>query len=302
MPTHDRGDRLVRAARSVLDQDYPELELVIVDDASTDDTPATTARLAEDPRVTVVRNEVSLGPGGARNRALEVASGDLLSFCDDDDAWLPGAAAALVDRLQADPGVAVVTSWHQVVHDRTGRTVAYRGPRTVTHRDLLWFNFVALPFGVVHRDRVGCELRFDQTLPPCEDWDLWLRCAADAPVSVVPQILYAYHQHGGDRVTSVGGSGSRGGRAAFLAKHAPEMTPACRAYHRAVVAAETGGRRGLAASLAATARREPAAAAVAGSVLTSSYATSAVGIRRRDPGLPARTMQRLLAAVGEDRP
>jgi hypothetical protein len=185
-----------------------------------------------------------------------------------------------------------VTSWHRVVHDRTGRTVDYHGPTEFGAADLLWFNFVALPFGVIRR-RYFEDLSFDQTLPPCEDWDLWLRCAQERPAGVVPRVLYSYHQHGGDRVTKEG-SGRRGGRQAFLDKHEGEMTEACRIYHTAVVAEESGGRAATFRSLRSSAATALAASAFAGSVLATTYATSAIGIRRGDPGFPARAMQRLL--------
>jgi len=120
MPTHDRSDQLERAARSILDQGGTEVELVIVDDASSDGTPAVTDRLSEDARVRLVRNEQAIGPGAARNKGIAAARGDLLGFCDDDDAWLPRAASSLVAYLDAHPETGAVTSWHQVVHDVTG--------------------------------------------------------------------------------------------------------------------------------------------------------------------------------------
>jgi hypothetical protein len=292
MPTHNRADQLTRAAQSVLSQTTTEVELVIVDDASTDRTPEVTAHLADDRRVKVLRNESSVGPGGARNQGIAAATGELLGFCDDDDAWLPGAAATLEQALGDRPELGFVTSWHRVVHDRTGRTVDYRGPTEFGAADLLWFNFVALPFGVIRR-RYFDDLSFDQTLPPCEDWDLWLRCAQERPAGVVPRVLYSYHQHGGDRVTKEG-SGRRGGRQAFLDKHEHEMTEACRLYHSAVVAEESGGRAAMFRSLRSSAATGFGSSAFAGSVLATTYATSAIGIRRGDPGLPARAMHRLL--------
>jgi hypothetical protein len=299
MPTHNRPERLLEAATSVLSQQLVEIELVIVDDGSEPPTVAATEQLATDPRVTVVRNEVPVGPGGARNQGIAVTRGSLLGFCDDDDAWLPGAAGIAVGTLEADPDLGFVTAWHRVVHDGSGRVVDYRGPVAFGADELLWFNFVALPFGIIRRSHFPDGLAFDQTLPPCEDWDLWLRCAQARPVGVIPRVLYSYHQHGGDRVTGKQGSGRRGGRQAFLDKHSPSMTEACRTYHRAVIAQDAGGREAMARELAATATRHPGASSLAGTVLGTWFTTSAVGIRRRDPGLSARTMARLLAGSGQ---
>ncbi len=294
MPTHNRPDRLERAARSVLDQQATEIELVIVDDASSDDTGRVTDRLADDPRVQVLRNDESLGPGGSRNQGIAAARGDLLAFCDDDDAWLPGAAGIIAERFDTDTAVGVLTAWHQVVHDRTGRTVVYRGPLDYGARQLLWFNFVALPFGVIRREMFSHDLAVDPALPSCEDWDLWLRCALTRPIATLPHVLYAYHQHGEVRVTRVG-SAFVVGRQRFLDKHAALMTAACRCYHQLAVAQLEDGRSGVLDGLAGD-FRTPMAAAVAGTLLAAGAAASAVGMRRRDPGLTARMMATLLKA------
>ena len=283
MPTHNRAERLERAAMSVLSQVGPEVELVIVDDASTDDTPRETDRLASDRRVKVVRNAKSLGPSGARNKGIAAARGDLLGFCDDDDALLPGAAAALVDRLEQDAVLAAVSSWHRVVHDASGRIVEFRGPSTACADQLCWFDLIGMPFGGVRRTLVSDGPLFDERLYTCEDWDLWLRCAEVSPVPIVPMVLYEYHQHGGSRVTD-----EHAGREEFLDKHTRSMTAACRIYHHAIIAGLTGGRPAIRRVLAAGFRTTPAAAAFATTVLATGSLASAAGIRRRDPGLAAR--------------
>ena len=300
MPTHNRPRQLERAAWSLLDQTGSELELVIVDDASSDGTLEVAERLATDPRVRVVHNSESMGPGGSRNRGMEEARGDLLGFCDDDDAWLPGAVEAVVGRFDTDDEVGVLTAWHQVVHDRTGRTAPFRGPLDYGADELLWFNFVALPFGVIRRVMFDSDLAVDTSLPSCEDWDLWLRCAQTRPIATIPEALYAYHQHGGGRVTRVG-SAPAVGRQRFLDKHASSMTSACRMYHELVVAQLEGGHRRVLTRLAGSARN-PVAGLQAGALLAAGATASAVGIRRGDPGLPARMMANLLRArAGGDR-
>ncbi len=293
MPTHERPERLLTAARSVLDQQGVEVELVIVDDASSDTTAETVSELAADPRVVALHNDVSLGPSGTRNAGIARARGDFLAFVDDDDVLLPGAAAALVGALRDDPDLGVVTPWYEVVHERTGTTADFRGPIGFGAEELHWFNFIGIPFGVVRRDAFAEDIRFDPSLPVSEDWDVFLRCAMERPIGVVPRRLYGYHQHGGPRVTAVRDD-ARAGFAHFLAKHRGTMTPACRAYHEAVIAGQSGGRAAMARSLATVGRHAPADALAAGTVLAAAYTASTVGTRRRDPGLPSRTVYRLL--------
>jgi len=206
----------------------------------------------------------------------------------------------VLDRFDTDSEVGVVTSWHEVVHDQSGRTALFRGPVSFGAEQLLWFDLVAVPFGVIRRSMFPEDLTVDAGLRSCEDWDLWLRCARTRPVTTVPLALYSYHQHGGDRVTR-DRSGPVLGRLGFLEKHAASMSPACRIYHRLVVAQLGRGRAGVRDQLIADGR-EPVPAALALTVLAAGSLAGAVGIRRRDPGLPARMMRTLLggtAAVAE---
>ncbi len=295
LPTHNRPDRLERAAQSVLSQQGAEMELVIVDDASSDRTTEVAERMADDPRVQLLRNATSIGPGGSRNRGIAAARGDLLGFCDDDDTWLPGAASAVTGRFDADAEVGVVTSWHEVVHDETGRTALFRGPVGFGAEHLLWFDLIAIPFGVVRRAMFPEDLAVDPGLPSCEDWDLWLRCARTRPMATIPLALYSYHQHGGGRVTREG-SGPVLGRQGFLDKHAAAMPAACRIYHQLVVAQLGRGRTGVREQAVADSG-QPASAAVALSVLVAGAMAGTIGARRRDPGLPARMMRALLAGA-----
>ncbi len=298
MPTRNRPALLERAARSVLDQDgegREEIELVIVDDASSDETPEVLDRLSCDGRVRVVRNAESLGPGGTRNRGIAAASGDLLGFCDDDDTWLPRTATTVLDCFAEDSEVGVVTGWHRVVHEPGGQTAVFRGPLRYGADQLRWFDCIALPFGVIRRGYFEADLCVDPDLPSCEDWDLWLRCAQVRPIRTLPSVLYAYHQHGGSRVTRRGTAFVEG-RRRFLAKHSGSMSTSCRLYHELVVAQLDGGRKAVAERLAGG-YRTPVAASLAAFVLGLGAAASAVAVRRRDPGLPARLTAGLLGAA-----
>jgi len=301
MPTHDRARDLVRAAASVLAQDVEDLELVVVDDCSTDDTAAVLDRLvARDPRVRVVRTDACVGPCEARNRGLEVAGGELVSFCDDDDAWFPGVARAVVEFLDAHPAVVAASSWHVVLHRSTGGAAVFRGPLEYDSRQLLWQNLPALPFAVLRRPALSFAIGFDPDLPTGEDWDLWLRCSFDGPVRTVPHVGYLYTQHGGNRVTRTAAAQVTG-RRNFLAKHGSLMSAACRLYHETVLAGYEHGRAGMARRLVPGRTSSVRAAACVGTLLATSAAAARLGQRRGDPGLQARLMASLLGARSERR-
>jgi hypothetical protein len=131
---------------------------------------------------------------------------------------------------------------------------------------------------------VGDALRFDPTLATSEDWDLWLRCADIAPMTLVPKALYRYVQHGGERVSR--GSADHESHLRLLDKHRSSMSPACIAHHELTIALMTrdwkAGMRQMAALVAHPSRVAPA------SLLAGELVASKVGRQRGDPGLPLR--------------
>lgn len=294
MPTHNRAAQVTRAASSVLDQDLENLELVLVNDASTDDTASVLDELAgRDRRVRVVESPHALGPCAARNLGLASAGGELVGFCDDDDGWMPGVGRAVLDFLDAHGDAAAVSSWHVVEHAGSDRRAVFRGPLRYGAEELLWQNVIALPFAVVRRAAVSFEVGFDPDLPTGEDWDLWLRCAQERPVHTVPFVGYRYTQHGAPRVTRTGDAQSVG-RRNFVAKHGAAMTPRCRLYHQAVLDGFAGGRSASIERLRHRSEGSRSDSLFVGALLAASSLASAMGQRRGDPGLQARLMARVV--------
>lgn len=193
IPTRDRAALVGRAIASVLAQKRPADEVVVVDDGSTDGTEAAVAGF---PGVRYERT-APRGVSAARNHGLEIASGDWIAFLDSDDEWLPEKLEVQLSALAAEPE-------HLVCHTdeiwiRDGRRV---NPRRRHAKHGGWIFRHCLPLCaispsavVVHRsvfDRVGV---FDEELPACEDYDLWLRVAAVYPVLYVDRKLV--RKHGG---------------------------------------------------------------------------------------------------------
>jgi glycosyltransferase involved in cell wall biosynthesis len=293
IPTHDRPDRLGDAVRSVLAQDHRALEIVIVDDGSGPATAEVLDRLtAEDDRVVAVRNEVSAGASAARNRGVALARGELVGFCDDDDLWLPGAAAAIVAHL--GPDVGMIYGQHQRLIEHSGRLVTYRPPVGADAELMRWVNVLGTCFGVARRALVGDQLHFDTGLITSEDWDMWLRCAEVAPMRLVPTPLYRYIQHGDERVTTLPNTYAEGYHR-FLAKHRASMTPACIAHHELTFHLATHDRAGILAQLRGGLRHPSILGAVA--MVGGEVAAGRRGRRTGDPGLPLRLASRALDAT-----
>jgi GT2 family glycosyltransferase len=214
IPTHNRAATLVRAIRSVLAQTYPAFELLIVDDASTDDTAAHVAPYLG-ARVRLHRQARNRGAAATRNTGIALARGAYVALLDSDDEWLPEKLACQVALFQAGPadlGLVYAGLW-QVVDGRPPVAVPPR-QRGRIYDELRWRNQIGTASGVmVRREVLQAVGGFDERLRACEDWDLWLRIARDYRVDAVAEPLLRYYDGGGDRL-------SNRARAVFLSNRA----------------------------------------------------------------------------------
>ena len=188
IPTHNRADVLARAVASVLGQTWADLELIVVDDGSTD---ATSAVLAEfdDPRLTGMHQE-NKGVSSARNRGIAASGGGYIALLDSDDYWMPDKLEKQV-RFMAESGFAICQT--DEIWIRNGQRV---NPRFKHAKPAGWFLERSLelclisPSCVMFTRELWQELGpFDERLPTCEDYSLWLRVGVRHPVGLVPEAL-----------------------------------------------------------------------------------------------------------------
>lgn len=220
IPTHNRARLLRRAVRSVLGQTHGDLEVLVVDDGSTDDTEAVVGTEA-DPRVRYLRTPGQLGVAGARNLGIEHTVGRFMGFLDDDDEWLPPKLERQVAAFEATPSPALVY---------TGLWIERRGHRrygVVEPGDDPFETFLRLPGPVttsgflIERAAVGDELRFDPSVLAFEDSELLIRISRRWPVALVREPLYVWHDHGDHPFRDP--RLSLKGRQRILEKYAPEL-------------------------------------------------------------------------------
>jgi len=184
IPTYNRAWALQTAIDSVLAQDYPEFELIVVDDGSTD---ATAELLAAYNRHIIAIRQENKGVAAARNRGLAAAKGHLIAFLDSDDYWLPLKLSAQAAFFNAHPEALICQS--QEIWIRNGGRVNPRRRHVKPQGDIFIPSLslcLVSPSAVMVRkallDKVG---GFDETLPACEDYDLWLRVSCRYPVYLI---------------------------------------------------------------------------------------------------------------------
>ncbi|MEA2239237.1 MAG: hypothetical protein QOC81_3961 [Thermoanaerobaculia bacterium] len=198
IPTYNYGRFLREAVDSALAQTYTPVEVIVVDDGSTDDTPQILAEYGE--RIRVIRQN-NRGVGAARNRGIAAASGEYLAFLDSDDIWRPQALEREIARFDDDPGLGLVHCGAEVFGpDGKTISVSLDGMEGWVAADLLRLDreVIAAPgCGIMVPKRIAEEIGgYDERLQPSEDWDFCYRIAVRYRVACVREVLVRYRLHG----------------------------------------------------------------------------------------------------------
>lgn len=194
--TYDRAELLPAAIASVLGQRAVDLELIVVDNASTDRTPEVLAAI-DDERLRVVRNETNLGGIGGRNAGIRAARGTWVAIHDDDDLWAPDKLRAQLDAAEAaGAGWATVGC---VYIDGAGRITGGRPPlpadQLLAQLPLRYAIRGGISNVLWRRDLLDDGGQLDPRLTMTADWDLALRLARTGPPVVVHHPYLACRQH-----------------------------------------------------------------------------------------------------------
>lgn len=233
IPTHNRAELLGDAIASVLRQSFHDFELVIVDDASDDDTRAAIARQA-DVRIRYFRHPKNRGEGASRNTGIAHSNGEYIAFLDDDDAWLPEKLAAQVSVLdRCPPRVGAVYCGYYRIDMQTGAIIATVLPerRGRLYADLREQNWVGSPSAVVLRRECFAKAGlFDEQLRFGADYDMWIRISRIYDFESIAEPLVRYTVHA-DRL-SADTRTILHGKEAQLAKHADYFAGDRRSYGR----------------------------------------------------------------------
>jgi len=198
VPLYNKGAYVGRAIDSILAQTWRDLEVVVVDDGSTDDGPAVVARYS-DPRIRLLR-QPNRGPGAARNVGIRESRSPLVAFLDADDEWLPGFLETSVRALRANPGCPVVVCGYLMGPERTdcrvtrwGRGVAegvFRlSPRASPYQTFRARNFMFTPAVVCERELLLAYGGFYDTqfCDYAEDVYLWTHILLNHPIVRLPE-------------------------------------------------------------------------------------------------------------------
>jgi glycosyltransferase involved in cell wall biosynthesis len=205
LPTYNRAQEIRLSIQSVLSQSFSNFELIIVDDASTDNT-QDVVRQFNDPRIRFIRSNIRVGGGEARNIGIRQANASLVAFQDSDDEWRCHKLEMCLSVLDLDDTLDGVYSGFWKVDKRR---VTYM-PRFSTrmessatvHEKLLTGNFIATPTAVVRTRALKRIDGFDSQMPRYQDWDLFLRLSQYGHFGFIEEPLILAHSTGNSISTS----------------------------------------------------------------------------------------------------
>ncbi|RLC02539.1 MAG: glycosyltransferase family 2 protein [Deltaproteobacteria bacterium] len=184
IPTFNRGWILKEAVDSVLGQDFWDFELIVVDDGSTDNTPDILGPYQKN--IISVRQN-NKGVSAARNRGIDLASGALITFLDSDDLWLPKKLSAQVEFFHSNPDALICQTEEIWIRNcvRVNPKKKHRKPSGMIFSPSLSLCLVSPSAVMIRRSLLESVGLFDEGLPACEDYDLWLRISCRYPIHLL---------------------------------------------------------------------------------------------------------------------
>jgi len=197
IPAYNASKFITQTICSVIDQNYRPIEIIIVDDASTDNTSSVVESLGL-KEITFIRLECNVGASGARNIGIEYSKGDYIAFLDADDRWRPEKLSCQVDLLKSD--VSLVLVWSDYITCRDGVQVGHPFEYFISPNDLAntWKLLLRYPMicpssVVARKDALTKIGGFDESLVLAEDQDLFIKLALIGNVNYINKVLVEYN-------------------------------------------------------------------------------------------------------------
>lgn len=199
IPAYNAELYLAEAIESVLAQKYRNIELIVIDDGSTDSTASIAKKFGDS--VHLIR-QTNQGLSGARNTGIRNAQGEIIALLDADDLWEPTFLDEMVSALEQYPhatgaycGFQYISAEGNIIGTPCLKVVAPE----VLHKTLIFIGNWLVPSGVIFRKSFAFEVGlFDEEIGPVADADLWMKLSSKGPMIGVPQPLVKYRQHDGN--------------------------------------------------------------------------------------------------------
>ena len=198
IPTYNRAHLIDKAINSVLSQTYQDYEIIIVDDASTDNTKEVVKDFT-DSRISYIFHTNNLDISAARNSGIKASQGKYIALLDSDDEWLPEKLDKQINKFEKESlkiGVIYTGSYYIDEKGNQIRKVHVPIKEGYIYEDLLRAGgYLCLSSTLIKRECFKKVGLFDENLPPCEDLDMWIRIAKYYKFSYIKDLLVATRIH-----------------------------------------------------------------------------------------------------------
>ena len=192
MPSYNTANYIAASIQSVLDQTYPNWELIIVDDCSTDDTDAVVAPFLTDARIRYLKNERNSGAAISRNRALREAKGRWIAFLDSDDLWYPTKLEAQLKFMQSHGYHFSYTNYEELNEAGAQTGVLVSGPKRITKTGMYDFCWPGCLTVMYDAEAVGLVQIAD--IRKNNDYAMWLKVCQKADCYLLDTCLAQYRR------------------------------------------------------------------------------------------------------------
>ena len=190
IPAHNPGLYLRDALNSCMDQTHKDYHIYVIDDCSDEDIMSLVEIYK---KITYLRTPKNLGPGGARNYGIVRGDGELISFLDSDDIWMPSKLELSVKEFLFNKSIGMTCgNYQRLVNRKTVCNPFYRRPPKIDWEHLMKINYVASGSVTVRRSVLEDIGMFREDIWIGEDHDLWLRISQKYPIQYIDRILYHY--------------------------------------------------------------------------------------------------------------
>lgn len=195
MSVYNGARFLPGAIESILSQSFADFELLIIDDASKDDS-ISVAEFYTDPRIRLVRNDKNLGLAPSLNKGLDLARGEYVARMDCDDVSITDRLSMQIDLMDTHPDIGICGTWIRLFGDHPGEIVRYYTDPDFNRSLLLFDPPVAHPSVMIRKSafaRYG--LYYNESFRHAQDFELWVRASEYVKISNVPRVLLQYRTH-----------------------------------------------------------------------------------------------------------
>lgn len=203
-------DCLRKAIESVLNQDYKNIELFVVDDSPSDyklrDDVMRLCETYKNRGLTYIRNEKQMGACATRNKGAAAGTGEYLAFLDDDDEWLRSKITKQVAALEEHPDYSMVYADFYLINE-VDRSITKNSDTNTPYSGMVYDELISCNFigttsiPLIRKDAFESVGGFDVDQPAMQDWDLWIRIAEKYKIYYLRECLTNYYIHVGEHIT-----------------------------------------------------------------------------------------------------